>query len=204
MIMMEQFFGRRTDNVDLGDSERTSGIATFSEEQKNGLARLGYEYFYPLTGQTIASLRDSGNRFWSSWHNGDKFEKVPSMGAEVALNPRVFFLLRSNNKNLSNQVTMISKFSEELRKEVPGVVAKMGEASDYSELAFAHERATGVRLFGRDYNFDYARTKTPTSGSYVALVGDFDDNGLDVYRLHRGHGYDGVWAVPLVVPEVAR
>jgi len=80
----------------------------------------------------------------------------------------------------------------------------MGEAPDYSELAFAHERVTGVRLFGRDYNFDYARTKTPTSGSYVALVGDFDDNGLDVYRLHRGHGYDGVWAVPLVVPEVAR
>ena len=126
------------------------------------------------------------------------------MGAEVALNPRALFLLRSNNKNLSDQVAMISKFSKELRKEVSGVVAKMGEASDYSELAFAHERATGVRLFGSDYNFDYARTKTPTSGSRVAVVGGFGGLGLHVDDLHRGGGFDGVWAVPLVVPEAAR
>ena len=202
--MMERFFGKRTTNIDLGGSERISEIATFSKEQKNGLARLGYEYFYPLTGQSIATLRNAGNSFWSSWHKGDEFENLPSMGAEVSLNPRAFFLFRSNNKNLSDQLAMISKFSKELGKEVPGVVAKMGEAPDYSELAFAHERVTGVRLFGRDYNFDYARTKTPTSGSRVALVGHFDDLGLDVNYLRRGLGYDSVWAVPLVVPEVAR
>lgn len=202
--MMERFFGKRTDNIDLGGSERTSGIATFSKEQKKGLARLGYEYFYPLTGQSIKDLRDSGSRFWSTWHNGDAFEKVASMGTEVALNPRALFLANSNRKDLTEQLAMITKFSKALGKEVSGVKAVMGEASDYSALAFAHEGATGKRLFGSDYNYDYARTKTSTGGSGVAVVGSFDDDGLDVGRIDRVHGRGRVWAAPLVVPQEAR
>ena len=202
--MMERFFGKRTDNVDLGDSERTFDIATFSKEQKNGLARLGYEYFYPLTRQTIADLRDSGNRFWTDWHKGDAFEQIASMGTEVALNPRALFLANSNGKDLTQQVSMIAKFSRALGKEVSGVKAVMGEAPDYSALAFAHKRATGSRLFGSEYDFDYARTKTPTSGSSVAIVGYFDGNGLRVSSLGRGDDHDDVWAVPLVVPQKAR
>lgn len=202
--MMKEFFGSRTDNINLGGSERTAGIATFSKEQKNGLARLGYEYFYPLTGQSIKDLRDSSNRFWSTWHNGDAFEKVASMSTEVALNPRALFLANSNRKDLTKQLAMIAKFSKALGKEVSGVKAIMGEAPDYSTLAFAHERATGKRLFGSDYDYDYARTKTSTSGSDVAVVGGFDDDGLYVSGLGRGHGYGRVWAVPLVVPQEAR
>jgi len=99
---------------------------------------------------------------------------------------------------------MISRFSRELGKVVPGVIAKMGGASDYAELAFAHERATGNKLFGSKYNYDYARTTTQTSSSGVAVVGPFYDDGVDVYDLHPDDGYDRVWAVPLVVPASAR
>ncbi|MDP2631824.1 MAG: hypothetical protein Q8P30_03615 [Candidatus Uhrbacteria bacterium] len=152
--MMERFFGKRTDNINIGGSEHVSGIATFSKEQKNGLARLGYEYFYPLTAQSIQDLRDSGNKFWSNWHNGDAFEKIASMATEVALNPRALFLANSNCKSLTEQLAMNAKFSRALGKEVSGVKSVIGEASDYSMLAFAHERATGKRLFGSDYDYD--------------------------------------------------
>jgi hypothetical protein len=200
----EQQFGRRTTNVDLGGSERTSGIATFSAEQRSGLERLGYNFIYPLIGQSIADLRDAGNSFWSSWHKGYAFENGPSMRTEVALNRQALFLPDSNRKTLSEQLAIISQFSAEIERRVPGVIAKMGEASDYLRLAFAHNNSTGNRLFGPDDNFDYARTTTPTGGFYVAMVGYFLDRGLDVRDLHQDDGYGHVWAVPLIVPESAR
>ena len=200
--MVEKYFDRREKNIDPGGSERTSEIATFSKEQKKGLARLGYKYFYPLPRQTMADLREEGNRFWGTWYK-DEFEKALSMGAEIALNPRALFLARSNNKTLSQQESMISRFSKELGKEVPGVIAVMGEAPDYSGLAFAHKTATGVRLFGPGYDYGYARTNTPTSVSHVAIVGAFI-NDLGVVQLHRDYGLAKVWAVPLVVPKAAR
>lgn len=202
--MIEKFFGKQVTNIDLGGSERTSGIATFSKEQKKGLARLGYEYFYPLTGQSIATLREAGNSFWSTWHRDEAFENILSMHTEVALFPRILFLENSNNKTLKDQSAMISQFSAELGKVVPGVIAKMGGASDYAELAFAHERATGDKLFGGKFNYDYARTTTETGGSGVAVVGGFSGPGLGVYFWSRDDGDGHFWAAPLVVPASAR
>ncbi len=202
--MMERFFGKQVTNIDLGGSERTAGIATFSTEQKRGLERLGYKFIYPLTGQSIATLRDAGNKFWSSWHKGAAIEAVTSMHTEVALNPTALFLSGSNRKTLTEQLAIVSRFNKALGKEVPGVVAKLGGVSDYAELAFAHQRATGDKLFGSKYNYDYTRTTTPSGGSVVALVGNFDVNGLHVDSLHPDGGGDDVWASPLVVPASAR
>jgi hypothetical protein len=201
--MMERFFGKQVTNIDLGGSERTAGIATFSTEQKRGLERLGYKFIYPLTGQSIATLRDAGNKFWSSWHKGEAIEAVTSMHTEVALNPTALFLSGSNRKTLTEQLAIVSRFNKALGKEVPGVVAKLGGVSDYAELAFAHQRATGDKLFGSKYNYDYARTTTPSGGSNVAVVGGFGDDGLDVDYWDRGDGSRYVWAVPLVVPKAA-
>jgi hypothetical protein len=200
---MEYFGGKCVMNIDLGASERTSGIATFSTEQKRGLERLGYKFIYPLTGQSIATLRDAGNKFWSSWHKGKVIEAVTSMHTEVALNPTALFLPGSNRKTLTEQLAMVSRFSSELAKVVPGVTAKMGGASDYSELAFAHEIATGDKLFGSKFNYDYARTTTETSDSDVAVVGHFRVDGLDVNYWARDGGHSNIWAVPLVVPASA-
>ena len=97
---------------------------------------------------------------------------------------------------------MVADFSKkQFGKKVKGVEAIVGEAPDYVELVFAHLDATGVRLFGKDYDYRYTRTKTPTVGSRVADVGRFNaDYGLHVDNLRRGSGNSHVWVSPLVVP----
>ena len=95
----------------------------------------------------------------------------------------------------------MSKFSDNLQRKVPGVKAIIGQSPDYAELAFQHLDATGDYLFGKQYDFNYAITKTPTTGSKVAYVGWFSSKyGLTVSEWSRD-GYRGsVYAVPLVVP----
>lgn len=195
--------GRRSSNIDLGKSEHISGLATFSPEQRRGLEHSGY-ILHQLTGQSIATLRDAGNSFWSSLHKGEAFENEHSMCTEVAVNPRTFFLPHSNRKTLSEQLALISQFNAEIGREIPGVIAKLGGVSDYAELAFAHERATGDRLFGRDYDYDHTRTTTPTGGFSVAVVGSYGDLGLGIFYWHRDISDGYVWAAPLVVPEPAQ
>ena len=124
------------------------------------------------------------------------------MHSEVAIKPDALFIPNSNNKILKQQENLVGKFSKDLGKKVKGVEAIMGEAPDYVELAFAHLDATGDRLFGEKYGYNYARTKTPTVGPSVAVVGRFGAvAGLDVDDWDRGDGYGDVFASPLVVPK---
>ena len=176
-------------------------IKRFSAEQREALGKQGF-VIYGLTGQSIKSLRDSGHKFRSDWHKSlPDFEALGSMHSEVAINPNRPFLPKSYNKTFTEQEDMIDKFSEELEKRVKGVKAIIGQASDYVELTFAHLDSTKEYLFGTKDNYDYARTKTPTSGSFVARVGNFDvDNGLYVSRWLADDGIDSVHAAPLVVP----
>lgn len=183
-------------------TEKQLEIKRFSAEQKEALEKQGY-VIYGLTGQSIKTLRDNGRKFWSTWHNElPDFEALGSMHSEVAINPNKLFLPKSNNKTLAQQEEMVGKFSKELgKKVVKGVKAVIGQAPDYVELAFAHLDSTKEYLFGEKDNYDYARTKTPTSGSYVADVGLFNAfRGLDVHSWHAGGGADDVHAAPLVVP----
>ncbi len=181
-------------------------VVQFSEEARTGLENEGYRV-YTLTGQSIKDLREARKPFWSTWHEGYDFEALPSRLSEVAFNPEKLFLPNSNRKTLSEQEALIAKFSEGLSKgknRIPGVEAVMGEAPDYVELAFTHLQETGDRLFGEKYGYNYARTKTPTGGSYVGRVGRFDAGyGLDVHNGDRGRGRDSVFAAPLVVPAKA-
>ncbi len=178
-------------------------IKRFSAEQREALEKQGF-VIYGLTGQSIKTLRDAGRKFWSTWHQDPQFadfEALGSMHSEVAINPNKLFLPNSNNKTLKQQEDMVEKFSQKLGKKVQGVKAVIGQASDYEELAFAHLDATKDYLFGAKDNYDYARTKTSTSGSHVADVGDFRaDSGLYVGRWYADVGDDLVHAAPLVVP----
>jgi hypothetical protein len=144
----------------------------FSVEQRKNLERKGY-LVYSLTGQTIATLRDAGHPFWSTWHQGEAIEQVRSLLTEVAVNPKSLFLQDSNRKTLDEQLAAVEKFRRKLSGEVKGVTAILGTAPDYAELVFSHLSATGKRLFGKDYDYDYTRTTTPTGESDVAIVGDF-------------------------------
>lgn len=175
-------------------------LIRFSQEQRKNLERKGY-LIYSLTGQTIATLRDAGHPFWSTWHQGEAIEQVRSMLTEVAVNPKSLFLQDSNRKTLDEQQAMVEKFGRKLSGEVKGVTAILGTAPDYAELAFSHLSATGKRLFGKDYDYDYTRTTTPTGESRVAIVGDFDGGrGLDVFSWSQGGRADDIWAASLVVP----
>lgn len=128
------------------------------------------------------------------------------MFSEIAIDPRPekFFLPKSNNSTLDQQLEMIAEHSRKLQRKLKTqtVEAIMGEAPDYTQLAFTRLDATGERLFGEKYGYNYARTKTPTVGSRVAFVGSFDaDRGLYVFYWSRGRGRSRVFASPPVVPK---
>lgn len=188
-------------DVPLPRAEVLAELLRFSDEAREVLPKEGYR-IYTLTGQSIRSEREAGRKFWSTWHRDyPDFEALMSMHSEVAINPEQLFIPKSNNKTLDQQLELITKFSKDLGKKVKGVEAIMGEAPDYVELAFSHLEATGDRLFGEKYNYNYARTKTPV-GAGVARVGDFRAAyGLCVDHWDRGHGGSSVFASPLVVPK---
>ncbi len=178
-------------------------VRRFSDEARAALKEDGY-IINTLTGQSIASLREAGRKILRTWGNRYdlQFEALTSEQSEVAINPSRLTLPNSNNKTLVQQEKMIKQFSIELGKKIPGVEAIMGGAPDYTDLAFTHLDATGECLFGENYNYDSARSNTPTADGLVALVGDFFSvHGTLVLHWHSvfGHAYD--FAVPLVVPK---
>lgn len=184
-------------------------VKRFSDEAREALTKEGY-VIYELTGQSIRNQREGGKKFWSTWHQAgeyEAFETQGSMQSEVAINPNKLFIKDSNYRTLSQQGDLITKFSRDLGKKVKGVEAVMGNASDYVGLAFAHlDETTKAEnpeyLFGEKYDYNYARTKTPTVEGVVALVGYFHAvSGLDVRGWHPGHGYGSIFAAPLVVPK---
>lgn len=175
-------------------------ITPFTSEQITLLTKEGLLTDYSNTGQTLASLREAGNPFWSTWHKDyPDFEALASKRSAVAFNPDNPFLPKSN-KTLDQQLEMIERFNRELQQRVPGVMAILGEAPDYAELAFAHLKKTGRYLFGKEHGYNYTRTQTRVD-SYVANVGYFGaDCGLGVdYWSADGRG-DDIFAAPLVVP----
>lgn len=184
--------------------EQPVGIRKFSDQTKDVLKQEGY-LVYPLTGQSIRSLREAGKPFWSTWHRDyPDFENLPSRLSEVAINPdpKKFFLPKSNSKTLTEQEEMIKDYSKQLAKRLVSVKAVLGEAPDYVELAFAHLDATGEYLFGEKYSYDYTRTKTLTAEARVACVGGFvAADGLSIDRWRPDDSISGLWSVPLVVPS---
>lgn len=180
-------------------------IKPFSKEARDFLKRKG-QPVYPLNGLSLQAQQLAGRPFWGIVDAGDKkLLTMPSMQSEVAFNPSPdkFFLPRSENLSFSQQQEMIDEYSCKLQKEFGSkeIKAVIGDAPDYSLVAFLHLDATGEYLFGAKYNYDCARTKTPTGGSFVAVVGVFDTGfGLHIGSWHADVGYGFVHAAPLVVP----
>jgi len=173
-------------------------IQRFSQEQREALEKEGYAT-YELTGQSIKSLREQGNPFWSSWHEGyPKLEALISRRSEVAINPKQLFIPGSNHRTFLEQQAMVKRFSKDISTRIPGVEAVLGEIPDYAELVFLSPAEQ--RLFGEKYNYNYTRTKTRIV-SDVADVGDFRPvRGLRVCRWLPDIRDVNLFAAPLVVP----
>lgn len=190
-------------------SEAPVEIKRFSKEALDFLKKKELLH-YPLNGPSLKAQKLAGRPFWHIVDAGEKFLALPSMGSEAAFHPSPdkFFLPKSNNLALSQQLELITEYSYKLQRELGSeeIQAVMGDAPDYSLLAFQHLDATKAKgrreyLFGVKYGYNYARTKTPTSSSAVAFVGYFNAvRGLVVNDWDRADGFDNVRVAPLVVP----
>lgn len=200
-IEMAELLLRKHGDVRL-TTERPSEVKRFSGEARQELEKRGFAV-YELTGQeSIKNLREQGFPFWTTWHKSyPDFEAQTARASEVAINPdpKKVYIPGSNRTTLDQKLRMVSDFSRKLG--IKGAIAEMGGVGDYVGVVEKHLNATGVRLFGEKYNYNYAQTVTPTVGSGVAVVGYFSaDDGLGVRSYGRDNGYSLVWAAPLVVP----
>lgn len=153
-------------------------LRPFSKEEKEALKREGLSAVYPLTGETIAGQKEKGRKFWHITESGDNSVlAVRSLIGDVAIDPRpdTFFLPKSNNLTLNQQLELTAEYSYKLQRKLQtdAIEAILGQAPDYTALAFAHLDATDERLFGENYGFRYTRTQTPWGESRVARRGHF-------------------------------
>jgi len=188
----------------------------FSPDLKEALEKKGF-VVYTIGGQSIKSEKEQGRKFRPTWQDNyptfwhykdyEDFWNLTSMYSEVAINsdPKKFYIARSYDKTLNQQLEMIADYSKKLQRKLSSEIeAVMGQAADYVDLTFVHLDVHTMedRLFGKKYGYIFARTKTPTVGSYVASVGHFrSDSGLHVDDDRDDNCIYGVWAVPLVVPK---
>ena len=194
------------ENPDVKSPEVPVKIKTFSIEALDFL-KSKKQLVYPLNGLSLRAQRLADRPFWYMVDAGEQFLNLASMYSQVAINPSPdeFFLPESNKLTLVQQQEIIDDYSYKLQIEFGSeeIKAVMGDAPDYTLLAFLHLDAMGGKdpLFGKKYGYNYARTKTPTSDFDVARVGYFRENyGLHIFDWPRDLGLDHVHAAPLVVP----
>lgn len=170
-------------------------VTRFTPETRVELESRNY-VIHELTGEWRKNLRFLGRSFWSRDLNPFSRYMAPRL-SEVAINPDQIFLPYSNNKTLKQQQEMIDEFSDTL--QINDAKAIIGKLPDYIELVLSHLKATGERLFGEKYGYNYTKTKTVIDW-HVAVVGRFDTYGLDVEQHTPDHHFDNVFVSPLVVP----
>lgn len=195
-------------DVPLPTSETLPPIKTFLPETEEALKKEG-DLIFSLTGKSIGDLIKEGMKFRLAWPEecSDDFEAMRSICSQVAFNPKQLFLPDSNNKTFVQQEKLVKCFLREKSKKIKGIKAIIGELPDFGELALNYLKyleqikQTDKRLFGEEYNYDYASTKTLMGKFLMASVGNADtDDSLDIFRWDRRKGHAYVWTFPLIVP----
>lgn len=144
---------------------------------------------YETTGLTPASLQADGMRY------GFLNEKLADITAPSALlafkkSPSELFLPGSQNILHDEQVKLLPQEQVKIDKKYSGagLIVREGKLPEWTEVALQHFKATGVRIFGRDYGHNYTWTDTYESekqGAYRAHFGDWrESDGADA-RLWR-------------------
>jgi len=124
------------------------------------MRRDGYAV-YETIGRTPASLKLDGMRYWFL---NDKLADITAPPALLAFrkDPSEFFLPGSRNIAHDEQVKLLSEEQRKVDKKYPsaGLVVREGKLPEWTEVALKHLKATGVRIFGRDYGYNYTWTDT--------------------------------------------
>lgn len=192
----------------LPSSEQPVMVRNFALGALKDLKRNHAVVFEPLE-TSLAKLVSAKRPFWyvTNRDNPD-FMNLVSRPTQIAIFPdsKQFYVPESNNKTLARQKELLEvDLAEVVKKkmDIGGVEEVIDNVATHAGLVFAYfDKSNGkVRLHGRNYGFRYARTETPTVGSYVAIVGNLRaDSGLRVGDWDAGDGDGDVWAVRLVVP----
>lgn len=132
---------------------------------------------YDLTGKTPAALKTEGMPFWYV-NPGLEHTSVPPSLVAFRPKPSEFFLKGSHNFSYEQQLELLEKEKTRVERKYPaaGFVVRTGKASEWTELAWKHFKATGekVKIFGKDYGYNWTWTDTYESeklGAYRAFVG---------------------------------
>ena len=191
----------------------------FSPESREALENKGY-VIYELQGKSLDDLqKETGEPFveqtqLQEWVGGEEgwthratlgpfWNKTPDTALEVAIIPIGFFLPESNDKGIRLQREMLEKFSQEVGKEIGGVKAVMGEASEYAELILQHRAKTGKTLIPKPPDLHVIATRTPLSdGNDLVEIAEFDGRlrCFDYPEFLQNGGKGQTWIAPLVVP----
>ena len=169
----------------------------FSEKARKALEEKGF-IILELTGQSIKTLRDAGNKISSTWYKDyHEFEGHTSSLSQVAILPELF-LRDSNNKTFAEQEKLVAEFSKNLN--IRGVKAIIGDTADYVELAFSDPEKTGGPLFGEKFGYNYTRIRNKTTGNNDAYVGRLDpEDGLHVINGDRDARHEFLFVAPILV-----
>lgn len=195
----------------LPTSEQIMLREGFTSREKQVLKDDGATIF-TLTGQTILEQKElqrnkGKNSFSYIASNESILLDLPSAPIEVAFfpHPERFMLPGSFGKDLQTQERLLKDDAKILSKRLGlGGISEIisVEAATLTELTFRYLNETGIWLFGKDYNYCFARTQNPIkeSSSFVANVGHAYFGGLRVNGWDPERGLSLLGVVRLIVP----
>lgn len=154
-------------------------------EQMRGDGYAIYETF----GKSPAAFRPEGMRYWFLNHKLAERTAAPALLA-FKKDPSESFLPGSQNISHGEQVKLIPEEQARVAKQYPGteLVVREGKVSEWTELAWKNFQETKVRIFGKDFGFNWTWTDDYESDEPVAdraSVGYWDGRvGLHVLLRH--------------------
>lgn len=182
-----------------GVQNREAILSPLSAETQKLIERMkndGYAV-YETTGRTPASLKSDGMHYWFL---NDKLADIVASPALLAFkkDPSEFFLPGSQNIVHDEQVKLLLEEQRKVDKKYPnvGLIVREGKLPEWTELALKHFKTTGIRIFGRDYGYNYTWTDTYESekpGAHRAHFGYWNES----------HGADAhLWDPDCVGPDL--
>ena len=161
---------------DMFENQIDQPLSPETQKLVEHLGRSGYAV-YDLAGRTPSALRTEGMQFW---YVDPALENASVSPALVAFKkkPSEFFLRGSQSTPFERQLELLGEEQVKVAREYPdaGLVVRVGKPSEWSEVAFKHFKGTNrkVRLFGKDYGYNYTWAdayKSESAGASRALVG---------------------------------
>lgn len=214
---IKNLFNRKKGNVPRSvptpESKKISQeFRPFTHEERRSLMEDGATIVSLVGEETIEDQERAGKRIELPVGSGDSLLKTCSTITEVAiyLDPKRFFILNSDNKDLPTQEELAKKDGEELRERL-GLrnsdldVIIPQQASILTGLILQYIKETGIWLFGDSYLNLSGRTKNPVdeSGSLVAdvTVATYPNKCVRVDQHSINSGSFGIAVVRLVVAK---